>query len=304
MRARSLISLFAAFLALSACAIPGPSEHLNGDEGQLARLTQSPFFIQMADPQLGFAGTPLLLVLLGYTWNDDPTAQEIALFEKAIEHANRLRPAFVVICGDLIQTPGHAGQTREFQRIAGRLDTSIPLHLVPGNHDVAGEPTPDLLRSFRRDFGPDWYSFRHGDVYGIVLNSSLIGQPSKAPGEAAAQFAWLKGELGTARASGAAQILVFQHHSFFLNDPDEAYEYFNLPNEIRGQYLKLLHEAGVKAVFAGHYHRNAYGRDGELEMITTGPVGKPLGDDPSGFRIVRIGEDGFEHAYFGIADGP
>jgi hypothetical protein len=33
----------------------------------------------------------------------------------------------------------------------------------------------------------------------------------------------------------------------------------------------------VSHVFAGHYHRNALARDGDLEMATTGPVGKPLG---------------------------
>ena len=60
----------------------------------------------------------------------------------------------------------------------------------------------------------------------------------------------------------------------------------------------------MDAVFAGHYHRNAYGRDGPREMITTGPVGKPLGEDPSGFRIVRLSSEGLSHAYFGIADPP
>ena len=30
----------------------------------------------------------------------------------------------------------------------------------------------------------------------------------------------------------------------------------------------------VSHVFAGHYHRNAFGADGVMEMVTTGPVGK------------------------------
>jgi hypothetical protein len=49
-------------------------------------------------------------------------------------------------------------------------------------------------------------------------------------------------------------------------------------------------------LFAGHYHRNAHGWDGEIEMVTTGPVGMPLGGARSGFRIVWIG-DGIRHQY-------
>lgn len=66
-------------------------------------------------------------------------------------------------------------------------------------------------------------------------------------------------------------------------------------------YIPLLKEAGVRAVFAGHhYHRNAHGWSDGLEMITTGPVGKPLGDDPSGLRIVRVTNGDLDHAYFAL----
>jgi len=305
MRTRAVASAgLLSFFLVSCLAIPGPVPDLVGEESELLRLTQSPFFIQMSDTQLGFAGTPLLVQLAGYTWDDDPTAGEIALFERAIAHANRLRPAFVVICGDLINRPGHPGQTAEFQRIAGLLDASIPLHLVAGNHDVGNHPTPESLRWYREMFGPDWYSFRHGDVYGIVLDSSLITEPAAAREDADAQLAWLRDELLRARASGARHILAFQHHPYFLVDPEEEDAYFNVPLARRGRYLELLRDAGVQAVFAGHYHRNGHGRDGELEMVTTGPVGKPLGDDPSGFRIVRPGPERIEHVYFGIAEAP
>ncbi len=40
--------------------------------------------------------------------------------------------------------------------------------------------------------------------------------------------------------------------------------------------------------------------DGSLEIITSGPVGRPLGKDPSGVRIVRAGLDGLEHVYFDL----
>jgi hypothetical protein len=74
--------------------------------------------------------------------------------------------------------------------------------------------------------------------------------------------------------------------------------------EPRRRYLDLLKAAGVRYVFAGHYHRNAFGRDGQLEMITNGPVGRPLGADPSGLRIVTIGDDALQHTYYGLGNIP
>jgi hypothetical protein len=41
-----------------------------------------------------------------------------------------------------------------------------------------------------------------------------------------------------------------------------------------------------------------------MEMITTGPVGRPLGKDPSGFRIVTVYETEIQHKYYGMADVP
>jgi 3',5'-cyclic AMP phosphodiesterase CpdA len=256
----------------------------------------------MADTQLGMYGSPLWLALLGATWDDDAFEVDAKLFEAAIAHANELDPAFVVICGDLVNRVGHAGQIAEFQRIASELHPSIPLFLVAGNHDVGNEPTEESLRAYRELFGPDWYSFHQNDVYGIVLNSQLIDAPQNVPREAERQLDWLRKELERASSSGARHLLVFQHQSYFLENADESDQYFNIASESRAVYLDLLKEAGVEAVFAGHFHRNAHGRDEGLEMITTGPVGRPLGDDPSGIRIVEVGRDLFRHQYFALRE--
>lgn len=41
-----------------------------------------------------------------------------------------------------------------------------------------------------------------------------------------------------------------------------------------------------------------------MEMVTTGPVGKPFGNDVSGFRIVTVHEDHIRHQYYGMDDVP
>ncbi|MDB5242532.1 MAG: 3-carboxymuconate cyclase, partial [Spirosoma sp.] len=60
----------------------------------------------------------------------------------------------------------------------------------------------------------------------------------------------------------------------------------------------------VSHIFAGHYHRNAFGKSGDMEMVTTGPVGKPLGNDPSGFRIVKVSGGQVSHQYYELDQVP
>lgn len=247
-------------------------------------------FIQMTDPQFGM-----------YAENKG-FAQETANFEFAVATANRLKPAFVVLTGDLVNAAGDAAQIAEFKRVAGRLDPSIRLFLMPGNHDVGNEPTKESLAKYREQFGPDYYTFRMGDIIGIVLDSSLEKDPHNVPEEAGKMEAWFRTEL--AKAQRDKHVIVFQHIPFFLKDANEEDRYEDIPRETRQRYLKMLHEYGVKQVFAGHYHSTSEARDGDLEMITTGPVGKPVPPARSGLRIVTVSAAGVTHKYYDFGELP
>ena len=249
-------------------------------------------FFQMADTQFGFFNA------------DKEFSRETKNFEEAIAAANRIKPAFVVVCGDLVNKPGDLAQIREYKRIASKLDPSIRLYNVSGNHDVENVPSPGSITKYREHFGADHYTFRSGKLFGIVLNSSLMKEPGTAPEEAAAQDLWLRSALEQAKRSNSKSIMVFMHHSLFLSDPDEPDQYFNLARERRKMYLDLFEKYKVKHVFAGHYHRNAWGRSGNLEMITTGPVGRPLGSDSSGFRIVTVKGSLVNHKYYRLDSLP
>ena len=258
----------------------------------LAAQSSPWFFIQMSDPQFGMYS------------NDHGFVQETANFEFAIATANRLKPAFVVVTGDLVNKSGDAADIAEYKRIAARLSHTIPLYSVPGNHDEGNQPTPDSLRAYRERFGPDYYTFRSHDMEGFILDGNLLKAPQHVPDEARKQEQWLRQELEKAKRDGVKHLVVFLHQSLFLQDPNEPEQYFNLPIDTRHRLLALFHEYGVEHVYAGHYHRNAYGRDGSLEMVTTGPVSRPIGNDPSGFRIVTVKDGNFESHYYGLGYMP
>lgn len=229
---------------------------------------------------------------------------ETANFDFAIATANRLKPEFVIVTGDLINDPASAAQAAEYKRIAGKLDPKIRLYSVPGNHDVGNEPTAESLARYRERFGPDYYTFHAGDITGIVLNSNLEKGAKNVPEEAAKMEAWFGAELAKAKTAGAKQIIVFQHIPLFKKDPSEPEVYDNVPVDVRQRYLKLMHETGVKWVFSGHLHYNLEARDGDLQVVATGPVGMPLGKGRSGIRVVKVTPEGVTQRYFDFGELP
>jgi 3',5'-cyclic AMP phosphodiesterase CpdA len=246
----------------------------------------------LADPQFGM-----------YAQNKG-FVRETANYEFAVAAVNRLKPGFVIVLGDLINKDGDPEQLKEFFRISGKIDPSIPAYYLTGNHDVGAVPTSQTIADYRKNVGRDFYSFHAGPVYGIVLNSSLFIAPQKAEAEYQEQNSWLKKELETAKASGTAHIIVFMHHPIFIDNINEPDDLWNIPMVRRRPLLEMLHAAGVRHVFAGHVHKNLTVQDGNLEMTTSGPVAMPFGEDGSGIRLAIITTKGLQHKYFQFGKMP
>jgi serine/threonine-protein phosphatase CPPED1 len=243
-------------------------------------------FVLLTDTQFGMYAS------------DKGFAQETANFEYAVAALNRWKPGFVVVLGDLVNRAADPAQVSEYKRIAGKIDASVPVYQVAGNHDIGNEPTPESIAAYRKNFGKDYYGFQAGPIYGIVLNSTLIHKPDRALSQYREQETWFLAELERAKASGAPQIVLFLHHPPFLANAQEPDQYENLPLERRRPLLELLHQYGIRNVFAGHTHKNVVAQDGSLQIVATGPVGKPLGPDGSGMRVVTVGRAGLEHRYY------
>src|SRR5512140_2543061 len=106
----------------------------------LAAALSAQTFVQMTDPQFG-------MLTSNKTFD-----HETANLEFAVAAANRIKPAFVVVTGDLVNRTGDAAQIAEYLRILQKLDPTIPVHSLPGNHDVGNEPTNESLAAYRQRF--------------------------------------------------------------------------------------------------------------------------------------------------------
>ncbi len=250
------------------------------------------FFVQLTDTQFGM-----------HT-GDKAFDQESANFEFAVATINRWKPAFVIITGDLVNKPGDPAQTAEYLRIEKKIAPAIKVYHLAGNHDVENAPTPAALAAYRKQFGPDWFSFRQGSFAGVVINTSVIHSPAAVTGELARQREWLEQELAKLKREGASPIVLFQHHPWFIMKASEPDGYFNLPLARRGDYLNLLQQYGVRQAFAGHVHRNAIAFDAGIEMVTNGPIGMPLSPEGSGIRVGVVRGDKVEHTFYPLGRLP
>lgn len=279
----SAVQRFFPAILLGCCIIP---------TGQTACAQSKPLvFLQAADPQMGMFS------------KDQNSQREIRNLSELVQEANQLHPAFVVICGDLTNSSTNAEELRAFRSTISGLH--VPLHLVPGNHDVGNRPTPRQIARYRRRYGRDYYSFHSGSFIGIVLDSMLMGQDD-APRNTARQLAWLRRELRRDSHRKGAEIAVFQHIPFFVKSPDEPNSYWNIPLPQRTLYLNLLRQYGVTHVYAGHLHRPIQARGDGLTILIVGATGKPLGGSVSGFNLVAVTSGGTQwtHRYFPLTAMP
>ena len=270
-------------------------------------------FVQMADPQFGMYSSVSKFsdadkaerrqrgINIEYTGPVlEGLAKETSLFTEAIETANKINPDFVVICGDMVHNSDSDEQFQELIRISRLLNEDIKLYWVAGNHDVGDKPTRAGLAQYKEQFGEYNYSFQEENCYFIVLNSSICYDPGSVPDEWDILISFLEKELQIAASVQQRHKIIFMHHPLYLNDPNEGDNYFVIPSARRAKIIDLITEYDVSAVFTGHLHRNNYKKIGNTELVSTGPVGFPLGEDPSGIRHVRVDDNSLTHEYLGL----
>jgi hypothetical protein len=139
-----------------------------------------------------------------------------------------IRPAFALVTGDLVRDALRVpeaeatGYYELFEREARQFAT--PLHTVPGNHEIFGiererskvaADHPLLGKAMYRRFrGPDYYSFDHGGVHFVALNTVDIHDGQWYHGHVdSLQLAWLERDL--ALVGPTTPVVTFDHIPFY-----------------------------------------------------------------------------------------
>ena len=246
---------------------------------------RTPFFVQIADPQLGFI-----------TKSEDYSIEQERM-ERIIAKVNQLQPDFVVFAGDLVHWPTEHSRAA-FDELCKRFDRSIPIYYLPGNHDVGNDAKAKAIREFVERYGHDRFVYK-GQGYRVVgYNSCVIKAETEAE---AKEYRWLKRQL---RRSSRRPTIVVAHHPAFVNSPSEKETYENLAPHMRERYLSLFEQFGVDMALAGHLHMCARATYNDIELVTSGPAGRTLGRDGAGITIVTISNGTIEATYYEIDQIP
>lgn len=245
------------------------------------------FFLQLSDPQFGFMD------------NNKSISAETEAMNKAVTAINQLKPPFVVITGDFVNNSKSKEQIAAYKSMIAQIDSSVKVYMIPGNHDI-GKVSRASIDNYKKNYGETHFSFRYGDCTFIGIDSNIIKEEDKEREEV--QFKWLEQELQ--KTKDARFKFVFTHCSVFLKRMDEPVNYSNFSLPMREKYVRLFQKYGVNAIFAGHLHNNAYGKVGNMEMITIGPVGKVLGTGYQGMNLVKVYPDRFISEFIGLNQFP
>jgi hypothetical protein len=213
-------------------------------------------FIVMADPQV----------------QDDEDLRQY--FGDMVPHLKRTidgldaAPRFAITCGDIVFD--RVNLFADYERSVKEL--GIPFFQVLGNHDVDLDAATDELStaSFRRHFGPAWYSFELGEIHCVVLDSvfwhgrSYIGYLTQD------HLDWLSRDLALVEAGRT--VVLFTHIPPY-NSRQERFTGTRSSTTIHltnRQALYRLLEPYRATVVCGHMHECEYLRDGGVDIHILG----------------------------------
>jgi hypothetical protein len=144
-----------------------------------------------------------------------------------------------------------------------------PVYLVPGNHDMNYDSPDDAhsLDTFKREFGPSYYSFNYGKVHFVVLDSIYYPSPIFSTGNKktyhgeidATQLEWLRNDLAYVPLD---HLIVLNMHIPLISFADRTSKQHQVRNQ--SQLYSLLSGRKVVAL-AGHTHTTENFLPGAME---------------------------------------
>ena len=214
--------------------------------------------------------------------------------DRAVAEINAAKVDLVLIAGDLTD-----GGTREQMALFKRKVKLLkaPVLFVAGNHDVGvlGEGdvktsiTPEKVRLFGAELGPNWFVREEAGVRIIGINSCLFGTGFKEEEE---QWKFLEEALAKPHAKPT---FLLEHYPLFIKTADEPRKgVWNVQPELRQRLLALVKQGGVHTVLTGHLHYPITNRLDGVLFLGNAPTafGLPRGKHPEGWMLLTVPSEG------------
>ena len=233
----------------------------------------------------------------------------------ALKLAASLQSDFILHLGDLAEeNPARENFLEVRSRARAQMQRDgIDPYWVAGNMDIGDKPDATMwtdwvseqtLELWEKHHSKSWYSFDHGGVHFVVLNSQIIN--GSLP-QAAEQHAWFEQDLDE---HVGERIIAFLHMPPFFVDEDEPDKgFYNSLDEPGRRWLTgLMRQHRVELLFSGHTHFRVFNRiddtrfyvapstttsrAGFSEAFSVAPAPEQGRNDKAklGFFLVRVNE--------------
>lgn len=218
------------------------------------------YFVQVADTHLGVAGHDRVVTQIVDMINALPMPVACVVHTGDLSADQLDRPAAT--------DPG----------LAALRKLKVPVHFIPGNHDILAKRKAETLTAWTNSVGPLCSRAEYGGVLFLFVYMDAVVRQEDVPGFD--PLGWLEREL---RGSHGKPVLLFFHtppmDDFYGNQWHAGW-----PQSIRERWLTLVKSANVRAAIGGHFHRDELQWMDGVPVYVAPPAARFWGRQPS-FRI-------------------
>jgi len=197
---------------------------------------------------------------------------------------------------------------------------NIPMYFVPGNHDVDYESVGDKLsfETFKKVYGPQYYSFEYGNVHFIVLDNvdykgEIDGKKTYTGGIDKQQLIWLKSDLENTDKS--KNVVISMHIP--VNSIGGDYDANKILN--KDEFFDILDVREKVILLCGHTHTQEHNfyytkNNKEIRQFICGavcgswwsglkdyrgiPFALQLDGTPRGYNVFEFTGNDYKQSYF------
>ena len=253
--------------------------------------------------------------------------------QKLRQKADSLKPAFILMSGDLIKDALRVSEkeaSRLYELYVAEINKfSVPVYNVPGNHEIFGIERHSSLVSvshplygkemYRHYLGPDYYSFNYGGVHFIGVNSVNYNDLWYYGNVDSVQLKWIEKDVSILKPS--TPVVTFNHIPFYSGglstwgyqdeEPGSTLITINGKKHFRhivsnaDAVMSILKNSTYSLALSGHFHASqqfTIEGVGKTRFHQTGAIIGPsrLGSTilPSGFTIYSVDNGKIDNGKF------
>lgn len=213
--------------------------------------------------------------------------------KKIVKEINKLpmKIRFVVHTGDITMDKIEDKEVVDDSlKVLNKL--KVPIHYVPGNNDIIPNRLEATTKAYIDTFGELISMAEYQHVVFLFVYTEPLRKSFSIQG-----YDPLKQIEAHLKKSNGKPVIIFHHapcvSDFYKNTFHDTWDTMN-----KEKWIKLINSYNVKAVIAGHFHRDEQHWLGKVPLYVTPPVSGYFGRQPS-FRIFEYtnGRIGYRTQY-------